>query len=185
MPTILWAKWAPGSTVHHHCIAYKVPLDARHPIITEHCITSTGSSSPIRFSAEEELGEFTLVENDVTFGLVVEAHGMEQSAGTVPRRLGTVARCGDGACGIFGMQDRGRFLGDGRVGALASLGNFIADAPGENTGVVAVAADERAFILFMTNVEEVVAGVVTGALCANHPEALLLHPYSRPDALGR
>ena len=62
------------------------------------------------------------------------------------------------------MDDGGEFLGDGRIGALALFGDFIADAPEHNAGMVAVAADQRAQILFVPEIEQVAAAVIIAPL---------------------
>ena len=106
------------------------------------------------------------MEADVIVGFVVEAHRIQNCAEAVVHGRAITAGGGDRPRGIFGMDDGGEFLANGRVGPLALFGDFIADAPGENAGVVAIPADKRALILFVPQVEEVGAAVVIGALGA-------------------
>ena len=90
-----------------------------------------------------------LAESAVYIRLVVEAEDIEGFPETVEARLGVVAAGGDQAGGIFLVDDSGQFLGNLlAVAPHVLLGDFVADAPEDDAGMVAVAADQGARGLF-------------------------------------
>ncbi len=104
------------------------------------------------------------MEGDIVVRLVIEAHCVQKGAEAVVHRVGVAAGGRDITGRILAVGNGRQFLSVGRIPALALLGDFVADAPHDHRGVVAITADQGPRILLMPLVEQVIPAVVVARL---------------------
>ncbi len=122
---------------------------------------AVGAEGEAVFAAGAESGGGFRADEDVSFlggvfgDVVVDAEDVEGcgEAG-FEGRFGIVAGGADEACGVFAADDVGEAFGHFTAVGSALFGDFIADAPEDDGGVIAVAVDHGDDIAFGPVVEE-------------------------------
>ena len=125
------------------------------PIGDREEIFAAGGDGGGGFGAEDELvgnsmEGVDIADCELSRALVVEAHSVHDSGERAAMALALLHGGGDRAGRVLLVNDFGQFLARWRHRLpLVLLVDFVADAPQDDAGMVAVAADEHAHVLLM------------------------------------